>query len=87
MRGWHVALAVRDSLLSLTSVVERVLILLVVLVAGVFVIVFEFRKARELYGSRESPPPEELTNCPSCGARIAVEAGECEYCGDPLASE
>lgn len=86
MSSWYVAMFVRDSLLVVPVVAERLLLLVVVFVVVVFVIGFEFQKARTLYGSSDSPSPEQLTNCPSCGSRIAIEADECEYCGEPLNS-
>lgn len=47
-------------------------------------IVFEFIKVHELYGSGDSTTPDQLTNCPSCGARISAQADACEYCDSPV---
>lgn len=38
-------------------------------------------------GQSDGPSPEELTNCPSCGARTPVDAASCDYCGDPVAAD
>jgi hypothetical protein len=45
-------------------------------------IALQFAEVRALYG--DDGADEEHVNCPSCGARTAVDEGSCEYCGEPL---
>lgn len=35
-------------------------------------------------GQSDGPSPDELTNCPECGARTPLAAATCDYCGEPL---
>lgn len=35
-------------------------------------------------GQSDGPSPDELTNCPGCGARTPIADETCDYCGDPL---
>lgn len=32
----------------------------------------------------ETASPEEMTNCPDCGARTPIDRSTCEYCDTPL---
>lgn len=36
-------------------------------------------------GQSDGPSPDELTNCPACGARTPIADETCDYCGGPLA--
>ncbi len=35
-------------------------------------------------GQSDGPSPDELTNCPECGARTPLAAATCDYCDEPL---
>lgn len=35
-------------------------------------------------GQSEGPSPDELTNCPDCGARTPLSDETCTYCDQPL---
>lgn len=42
-----------------------------------------------LYGSvdENEVSPSELTNCPECGSRVAVESDVCDYCGASMTDD
>lgn len=70
-------------LLGPAETVGRLALVLGVVLLVLFTIVVRFLQAEELYGNEPSPP-EQQTNCQSCGARNPVDAATCHHCGDPL---
>jgi hypothetical protein len=63
--------------------VARPLSLLAVAALAAGAVYVSWLRARALYGG-DGPDPATLTNCPSCGARMAAAADDCEHCGAAL---
>lgn len=61
----------------------RVAFVVVVAAVALSLIWFQFLEIRTLYGG-DSTPPEQLLNCPSCGARVAADAERCDHCDEPF---
>lgn len=62
--------------------------LLVVAVVALLVVAGLFGAVRiamiQGTGQSDGPSPDELTNCPRCGARTPVADETCHYCDEPL---
>lgn len=84
MSYWSIVLFGRDVPLSLVDAVGQTTFVAVLMVAVFLATALQFFTVNELYGSGDSVTPEEQTNCPACGARIATEADTCEYCNEPV---
>lgn len=54
-----------------------------VLLAALFGTAYRMILYDATFGGGETPP-EEKTNCPSCGARTTVDPPACDHCGEPL---
>lgn len=76
--------ALVPSPMAVGTVSEPVLVFLLVAVVGGLLAVHWVRQAalfRSVGNRGDRPTPEELTNCPSCGARVPAEGESCEHCG------
>jgi hypothetical protein len=83
--GWPSVAPLGCGVLALSfDTAGRVAFVIVVGAVALFVIWFQFLEVRTLYGRGDSTPPEQLTNCPSCGARLPVDAERCDHCDEPL---
>lgn len=61
----------------------------IVMVVGGGAIVLSFATNMAFYRSfgvrsESNPPPEMKTNCPSCGSRVVIDQGNCDYCGEAI---
>ncbi|AZH24173.1 zinc ribbon domain-containing protein [Haloplanus aerogenes] len=72
----------QSAALQLGGAGGRVAFLLAFCALALAAIALQFAKVRALYGGDASD--ERRVNCPSCGARTAVDEEVCEYCGEPL---
>jgi hypothetical protein len=82
--GWSSVAPLGCGVLAVSvDTVGRVAFAVVVGAVVLVTIWFQFLEARTLYGG-DSTPPEQLTNCPACGARLSVDAERCEHCDEPL---
>lgn len=84
MARWTFSLSSPAFPLTLLDTLGRVVYLIAVGLVVLLPVVFQFVRARELYGESDAAPQEERTNCPSCGARTSVGSETCEYCDEPI---
>lgn len=84
MTARWLGLPLRGPPLALGVDVGQVAVLVVFVVAAFIAVVYDFYVLRAVFGNDDSVPPERLTNCPSCGARVSVEADTCGYCEAPI---
>ena len=84
MGYWTIIVAGQSLPVAIGDILARGVLVIGFMLLVFAVIVFQFVKARELYGSGDSPDPNDLINCSSCGARVSADTATCEYCGEPI---
>lgn len=81
---WTIVLSGRSLPLALVEPIGQIALVIGFMVIVFIAIAFQFLQVHELYGGGGSDTLDPQTNCPSCGARISVDADTCDYCGDPV---